>query len=309
MAEWLLADLGATHTRLALATPCGLCAGSARRVENAGHDGFGAVLAGYLDGRPVAAVCAGVAGPVRGDAARLTNLAWVIDAAEVARASGAARVHLMNDLQAQAMALDDLPAAAFVPVLPGVADPDGPRMVMGLGTGSNIAVAHRVAGRLFVPPAEAGHSSLPHMDEDLNRLIAAVAGSAAHKPYEALLSGPGLSRLHRLRTGAERCAPDILAAFEAGEAEESRTLSLFTRLLGTVTGNLALTHMATGGIYLIGGLARALAPHLAGLGFAAALAAKGPYSAIMKAMPVTLITDDAAALPGCWRALRQEFGE
>ena len=96
------------------------------------------------------------------------------------------------------------------------------------------------------------------MDEDLNRLIAAVAGSAAHKPYEALLSGPGLSRLHRLRTGAERCAPDILAAFEAGEAEESRTLSLFTRLLGTVTGNLALTHMATGGIYLIGGLARAL---------------------------------------------------
>ncbi|MBE0452776.1 glucokinase [Roseovarius autotrophicus] len=305
MAEWLLADVGASHTRLALATPEGLCSGTAARVENAAYDGFGAVVAAYLDGRKAAAVCAGVAGPVRGGAARLTNLDWVIDRAEVAHTSGAARVHLMNDLQAQAHALDDLAVSACVPILPGEADRGGPRMVMGLGTGSNIAVAHRVAGRLFVPPAEAGHSSLPHMSEALNRMIASVAQEAAHKPYEALLSGPGLARLHRLRMGVETSAPAIVAAFEAGDAEAHATLALFTRLLGVVMGNLALTHMATGGTYLIGSVARALAPHLAGLGLAESFTAKGPYAEIMGLIPVTLITDDTAALLGCWRALRQ----
>jgi glucokinase len=70
-------------------------------------------------------------------------------------------------------------------------------------------------------------------------------------------------------------------------------------------GNLALSHMATGGVFLIGGAARALAPHLAGLGLAEAFVAKGPYTEIMRAMPVTLITDDDAALVGCWRALHQ----
>lgn len=305
MAEWLLADVGASHSRLALATPAGLRAGTVRRVENARYRGFGAVVTDFLDGRRVTAVCAGVAGPVRGGAARLTNLDWIIDAGEVAQASGAARVRLMNDLQAQAMALDDLPAAAFVPILPGAPDAGGARMVMGLGTGSNIAVAHRGAGGLFVPPAEAGHSSLPHMDADTNRLIAAVATEAAHKPYEALLSGPGLVRLHRLRCGVAARGPDILAAFQAGEPEARATLLLFTRLLGTVMGNLALSQMATGGVFLIGGLARALAPHLAGLGLAGSFAEKGPYAAIMRDMPVTLIDDDSAALTGCWRALRQ----
>ncbi len=305
MAEWLLADVGASHTRLALATSEGLGAGTAARFSNASHDGFGAVVAAYLDGRKVAAVCAGVAGPVRGGAARLTNIDWEIDSAEVARVSGAVRVHLMNDLQAQACALDDLPVSAFVPILPGVADPEGPRMMMGLGTGSNIAVAHRVAGRLFVPPAEAGHSSLPHMGEALNRIIAAVAQEAAHKPYEALLSGPGLARLHRLCTGETMSAPEIVADLDAGGAEARATLVLFTRLLGTVMGNLALTHMATGGVFLIGSVARALAPHLVGLGLADTFTAKGPYTTIMTAMPVTLISDDTAALTGCWRALRQ----
>ncbi|WP_454282634.1 glucokinase [Roseovarius sp. MBR-79] len=305
MVEWLLADVGASHTRLALATPEGLCAGTAARFSNAAHDGFGALVAGYLDGRHVVAVSAGVAGPVRGGAARLTNLDWVIEGAAVARASGAAHVHLMNDLQAQAMALDDLAPSALVPILPGTPDPDGPRMVMGLGTGSNIAVAHRVAGRLFVPPAEAGHSSLPHMDEETNRLIAALACEVAHKPYEALVSGRGLARLHRLRSGTGMTAPEIVAAFEAGDSAARATLMLFTRLLGTVMGNLALNHMATGGVFLIGGVARALAPHLAGLGLAEALTAKGPYAEIMRAMPVTLITDDDAALVGCWRALHQ----
>ncbi|MDZ7711150.1 MAG: glucokinase [Roseovarius sp.] len=305
MAEWLLADMGASHTRLALATAEGVRRGTARRLDNAAFAGPEALMAAYLGDTRVMAICAGVAGPVRRQAAQLTNRDWRIDAGALTRLTGAGRVHLMNDLQAQAMALDDLDPACLTPILPGTPDPDGARMVLGLGTGCNIAVAHRVAGGLFVPPAEAGHSGLPHLDETANDLIAALGREIAHKPCEALLSGPGLERLHRLRTGETREAPAIVAGAETGETAARETMALFSRMLGAVAGNLALSHMSTGGVYLIGGTARAVAPCLSEMGFAASFTARGPYAPILRDMPVTLITDDNAALLGCWRALTQ----
>ena len=304
MAEVLLADVGASHTRLARGTVQGLCPGTARRYANAGFAGLAPLMAAYLDGTPVDAVCAGVAGPVRAATAQLTNLDWFIDAAEIARATGAQAVHLLNDLQAQAHALDDLPAASILSLVPGVPDPDGPRMVMGLGTGSNIAVAHRIGDRLFVPPAEAGHSGLPHMGVAENDLIVALGREVAHKPYEAFLSGPGLARLHRLRTGQEQAPDRIIAGYETGVLEARETLDLFGRILGTVMGNLALTHMSTGGVYLIGGLARAIAPHFNELGCHRHFCAKGPYTQIMRDMPISLVTNDHAALLGCLQHLR-----
>jgi glucokinase len=303
MTEWLLADIGASHTRLALADAEGLRPGTVQRLVNDDFAGPEALIASYLGGTTVTAFCAGVAGPVRGRAAQLTNRDWRIDAGTLARLTGAAHVHLLNDLQAQAMALDDLDPRHLAPVLPGTPEPDGARMVLGLGTGSNIAVAHRVGARLFVPPAEAGHSGLPHLDAEANALITALGREVAHKPYEALLSGSGLGRLHRLCTGETRDAAAIIAGADCGEAAARETLALFSRMLGAVAGNLALTHMATGGTYLIGGTARAVAPRLAATGFAESFAARGPYASIMRGMPVTLITDDNAALIGCWRAL------
>ena len=77
--------------------------------------------------------------------------------------------------------------------------------------------------------------------------------------------------------------------------------------MGTVMGNLALTHMTTGGVFLIGGAARMVASHLLPLGFPEYFTAKGPYTPILQAMPLTLITDDHAALSGCARYLRQNL--
>jgi glucokinase len=299
MSDWLLADVGASHTRLARATRQGIYPETAQRFSNAGFSGLASLMATYLDGAPVEAVCAGVAGPVRHGNAQLTNLDWSIDAAEIAQTCGAQAVHLLNDLQAQAQALNALPAASILPLIAGVPDPDGPRMVMGLGTGSNIAVAHRVGERLFVPPAEAGHSGLPHMGRAENDLIAALGREVAHNPYEGLLSGPGLARLHRLRSGQEQTPDLIIAGYEAGLARACETLDMFGRILGAVMGNLALTHMSTGGVYLIGGLARAIAPHFIELGCHEHFCAKGPYMQIMHDMPISLVTDDHAALLGC----------
>lgn len=306
MADRLVADVGATNTRVGLAGANGLRRGTARSFANDGFAGLAPLLARYIAdaGITPAALCAGVAGPVRDGAARLTNRDWVIDPGDLAAATGARDIHLLNDLQAQGYALDDIAPDSLTPIRAGRPDPAGPRMVLGLGSGCNIAVVHRVAGRLFVPPAEAGHAALPHMDDATNALITRLGADAPHKPAEAALSGPGLTRLHAARTGRHLTPAGIIAAHRRGAAAATETLQVFTALLGTRAGDLALTHMATGGLFLIGGTARAVAPVLAPQGFAAAFTAKGPYTDILHAIPVTLVTDDNAALAGCARCLR-----
>ncbi len=309
MAEGLVADVGASHTRLAQISDGALKPGSARRFLNADFPGVLPMIASYLDeqGARPKAICAGVAGPVRAGTAQLTNLDWFMDGAEIARTTGATEVHLINDLQAQGYALDDLDPQSITPIFAGQPDPDGPRMVLGLGTGSNSAVVHRVGADLLVPPAEAGHSGLPHLGGAANAVIAALGAEVPHKPYEALLSGSGLMRLHRLRCGASLTAPEILGQAEQAGGDCAETLTLFLEILGAVMGNLALTHMATGGVFLIGGLARAMAPRLNAPEFRGPFTAKGPYRPIMAAMPLHLITDDTAALTGCARYLRQRL--
>lgn len=298
MADRLLVDLGGTHARLGLADASGLVTKTCRRLRNADHASLPEMLTFYLADQgagPIRALCAGVAGPVRGGTAQLTNHAWRIEATALAAATGARQVHLINDLQAQAMALDDLPAGALHPLLPGTPDPDGPRLVLGLGTGCNIAVAHRMPGGLLVPPSESGHTTLPDAPE-FRALYDDLRKMQSHLPIEAALSGPGLVNLHHHLTGETLTSQQIITAAPRG------TLGAFTRLLGLVAGNLCLAHMATGGLFLIGGTARAIAPHI-GPGFASAFSARGPYAPILRDIPVTLITDDSAALAGLYRCL------
>ncbi|MGK7651356.1 glucokinase [Roseovarius sp. B08] len=297
----LLVDLGGTFCRVGLSDGAGLLPEPALSFANADHASLAALLGAYLDTvRPgaVKAICAGVAGPVRAGAAQLTNHAWRIEAAALARATGADRVHLMNDLQAQAYALDDLDADSLTPLIFGTPDPQGPRMVLGLGTGCNIAVAHRVGDDLFVPPSESGHTTLPDAP-GFRALYDHLRGEASHLPIEAALSGPGLTRLHHFFTGKTLTPAEIIAL------KPRKTLQAFVSLLGLSASNLCLSHMATGGLYLIGGTARAIAPYLSPLGFTDTFHPRGPYTDILTAIPVTLISDDNAALRGCARYLAQ----
>lgn len=295
----LLIDLGGTSCRVGLSDGARLLPDSARSFANADHHSLASLLRAYLDiaqPGPLTALCAGVAGPVRHGAAQLTNHAWHIEAGTLAQATGADEVHLMNDLQAQAHALDDLAADSLTPLIDATPDPTGARLVLGLGTGSNIAVAHRIGDSLFVPPSESGHTTLPDAP-GFRALYDALRSDLPHLPVEAALSGPGLCRLHHFYTG-ETLTPAEIIAFEP-----RKTLQAFVSLLGLTASNLCLTHMATGGLYLIGGMARAIAPYLAPLGFTDTFHPRGPYTDILRAVPVTLIADDNAALRGCARYL------
>ncbi|TCP59752.1 glucokinase [Rhodovulum bhavnagarense] len=305
----LVADIGGTNTRVALAEGPRVAADSMMRFHNADHDGPSDILAAYLarHGAPrITQACVALAGPVRDGSGRLTNRGWIINEQGIAKVTGATQVKLLNDLQAQGHALDHLARAGLIEVLDGPELPRATRLVIGLGTGVNTSVVHRHGRGLLVTAAEAGHASLPASDEDDLSLARFAAGADGFASIEDLLSGRGIEKIHAWVTGRagmprQMTAGDILAAGndDADDPAVTETLRIYTRLLGRIAGDLALHHLPFGGIFLVGGVARAMTPHLARLGLAAHFRAKGRFSPLMREFAIRTVVDDYAALSGC----------
>lgn len=304
----LVADTGGTNTRVALAEGTKLLPDTIRRYANAEHASLAAVLETFIaenNGVDCAAAAVAVAGPVRDGLARLTNLDWEIDEATVASATKAERVAVVNDLQAQGHALGHLAAKALTPIVDGPAHKAGAtRLVIGVGTGFNAAPVHEGAFGRLVAPAEAGHVTLPVRCEADLRLARFLAREHGFATVEDALSGRGLGHLYAW-LGEEAGAPqtataaEIMAALTDGsDPRAEETARLFARLFGAVAGDLALTMLPFGGVYLAGGVARALAPYLVRFGFTEAFRDKGRFSAFMKDFAVSVIEDDYAALHG-----------
>ncbi|NCU21634.1 glucokinase [Candidatus Falkowbacteria bacterium] len=314
----LLADIGGTNTRVALAEGARLLPQSIRRFANADFATFDAVLAAYLaieEGVDCAGACVAVAGPVREGTAHLTNLDWTITADSLARATRAEVVAILNDLQAQGHALGHLAPGAQRPVMAarGPAAAMATQLVIGVGTGFNAAPVHETGAGRIVLPSECGHASLPVRSAEDLRLLQFVETAHGFPGVEDVLSGRGLERLHafvqRDHGGlAEASAPAIMAGLAAGEPQAVETGRIFVRLLGMVAGNLALIHLPYGGIGLCGGVARAFAPWLGPFGFADAFRDKGRFSDFMQDFPVFMIEDDFAALTGCAHYMQGRMG-
>jgi len=306
----LVADVGGTNTRVALASAGAVDPTSIRRFANAGNSGLSPILRTYLAeaGSPeIDGACAAVAGPVDGGVATLTNLDWTIDRDGLAEATGAEKIAVINDLQAQGYALGHISTDCLRPLIQ-TAEPvraPSPQLVIGVGTGFNATVVHDgPAGRL-VTASECGHVTLPvrsEADLSLMRFVETAHGFAG---VEDVLSGRGLERLHawaaREAGRDDRLdASAIMAAVgRGGDSVAESVGAAFVRLLGTVAGDLALIHLPFGGIYLIGGVARAFTAHFGRFGFAAAFRDKGRFSSLAAEFPVAIIEDDYAALTGC----------
>ncbi|KFI27206.1 glucokinase [Paenirhodobacter enshiensis] len=305
----LLADIGGTNTRVALADGAVLRPDTIRRYANAGHAALWPILAEYLTagGSPrIGRACICAAGPVSAGKVTLTNLAWEISEAELAARTGVRDAAVLNDLAAQGHALDALAPGALRPVLPGqpVSAPDATRLVIGIGTGFNAAPVHRIGRGCFVPASEAGHVTLPVTDAETLRLHDFIARRSGFADVEEVLSGRGVALCHAFVCAeAGRGTPldpaGVLAGIGAGDPLAEAAGRLFVRVLATVTGDLALTHLPHGGIHLIGGVARAIAPWLGRFGFATAFHARGRFAALVRDFPICVVEDDYAALAGC----------
>lgn len=307
----IVADIGGTNTRVALADGARVRPDSIAKFPNADHASLEPILRQYLADaglKAVDGVCVAAAGPVRDGVAEMTNLAWVIDHAQLTRATGATRVAILNDLQAQGQALGQIAPEFLRPVIQAPALPGASMLVVGLGTGINAAPVHNTPWGRVVPPSECGHMSMPirtARDLALAQFIE-TWGEHAHgfAGAEDALAGRGLEHVHAFMTQeagalAPKSSAEIMADLAAGDPLARETARLYCHVLGAWLGNLALIHLPYGGIYLIGGMSRAMTPYFAEMGLAAAMQDKGRFGDFMANFAVTVVEDDFAALTGC----------
>jgi len=305
----LVADIGGTNTRVALAEGTRLLPDTVRKYANSKFPGLETVLSLYIeeeDNVDCVGACVAVAGPVRDGVGELTNLDWAIDKNTLTRATRAEHVAILNDLQAQGHALGHLDSDKIRPIIKGPpTKSNATQLVIGIGTGFNAASIFESTFGRIVPPSECGHANLPIRTEAELRLCQYVETAHGFPAIEDVLSGRGLERVyswlgHEAGDEREMAAVDIVDAVNSGsDPRADEAARVFVRILGTVAGNLSLIQLPFGGVYLIGGVARAMAPHLDKFGFDAAFRDKGRFAGFMSNFSVSVIEDDFAALIGC----------
>lgn len=312
----LVADVGGTNTRVALARGRSVREDSIRRYANSEHPDIEQVLRRYLsesgDVRPEAA-CIAAAGPVRDGRVTMTNIDhWpTIDKETLSRATGAGTVAILNDLQAQGHALGYIDASRIKTIIPfPVAGPHAAKLVIGVGTGFNAAPVFDAEGGRLVTPSESGHVNLPLRSPADIRLAAWLDENRGFPSVEEVLSGRGLANVYTWlfdedgrpaeslgKTGTVSSV-EVLEWLAAGEYRAIRAARMFARMLGAVAGNLALTQLPFGGVWLAGGMARVIAPYLVEFGFVEAFHDKGRFAGFMDSFGVGVVDDDDAALTG-----------
>ncbi|MGB0799202.1 MAG: glucokinase, partial [Planktomarina sp.] len=280
---------------------------SVQRFENDHHKGIGHVLALYMDTHPnldITAACVDVAGPVSDGKGQLTNRPWSIDCDDLKAMTGAKRTAVLNDMQAQGIGAATLPVEMMETCKIGSHPTScGPKMVVNVGTGFNSALILDDGADIIVPGSETGHATLPVQSEELFRLHQFITDRDGFAAVEDVLSGRGIVTVYEWHS-ATRGRPETKTSHAIfGDVERdpiaAATVATFVQVLGHVCANLALTHLPYGGIYLVGGMARAIAPHMSSCGFADAFHDKGRFSGFLQDFSINLVTEDNTALFGC----------
>lgn len=317
----LAGDVGATKTDLAVVSP-GDGPGNplaSKTVRTADFGGVEALLLKFLAEvkLPVEAVILGVAGPVIEGRSKITNLPWVMDESRIAEALGLETVKLLNDIEAVAHAVPLLGEGDLETLNAGTPQRHGNKAVIAPGTGLGEAFLCW-DGRHYRPGAsEGGHADFAPGNDLETELLGYLRGRHDHVSYERVCSGMGIPLIYSflLERGygkeppglqERRCsAPDptpviIDAAMSKdGPCELAvMTLNIFTSVLGAEAGNLALKVLATGGVYIAGGIPPRILPYLTGGVLMERFLRKGRMSYLVSRMPVHVVINPRCALLG-----------
>jgi glucokinase len=314
-ARVLLADVGGTNVRFALADPAlaqPLSGDSIRAYRVADFATFTDAARAYLDatnGRVQRGVFA-FAGPVGDDEVHMTNHPWTISRSHARADLGLEALRFVNDFAAMSLCITLL-AQKDIRVLGPVAVPrvDGARKqtfaVLGSGTGLGVGALISRDGQTFALESEGGHTGFaPRTDEEIEilRRLEARFGRVSN---ERLLCGSGLSNLHRAlgeihATFREELSPEeITRRARAGEDDHcERAIEVFCEILGAVAGDCVLAFGAWDGIYLSGGLIPVLLDWLQRGGFRRRFEDKGRFADRVARVPTLAIVHPYAGLLG-----------
>ncbi|PKO32311.1 MAG: glucokinase [Betaproteobacteria bacterium HGW-Betaproteobacteria-7] len=295
-------DLGGTKTLLALAERTD---GKPRiirkqRYASADYPDFDSLLGDFLSDAPtIENACFGLAGPTDGRRAKLTYLPWQLSANAIGRRFAIGNVHLANDFATAAHGLPLIGAEALIPLQTGIPLTEAPRLVIGAGTGLGVAGLIADGGRHRVIPGEGGHIGFSPQTAEQLALAQWLLRQRERVTTEDIVSGPGLTRIHRFLGGASLPPKAIAdAAIHGAEPVAIATVDLWLACFGAFAGDLALHWLARGGVYLAGGVAGKLMPHVDLSPFLKAFNNKREHAHVAMDIPIQLITDEELGLKG-----------
>jgi glucokinase len=317
----LAGDLGGTKTNLAIFSP----EDGPRQplvqatLPSSQYPSLEALVREFLamvDFKPQRATF-GVAGPVVSGKATITNLPWVMNEAQLAKALNISSVQLINDLVAIAQAVPWLETDELYTLNEGRPVEGGAIAVNAPGTGLGQAFLIWDGSRYRAYPSQGGHTDFAPTNDFEIELLRFLIARFEHVSYERVCAGIGLPNIYdflkqagyaeepswlaeRLAQADDRTPIIVQSALDDKKPCElcAKTLNTFVSLLGTETGNLALKVLATGGVYLGGGIPPRILPALEGERFLGAFRRKGRMSDLMVDMPVHVILHPEAALLG-----------
>jgi glucokinase len=318
----LAGDIGGTNTRLAFfeGTPDRLQPVHIEIFPSPHYSGPVEIVRQFLEMHRHSAEAAsfGLPGAVVNGRVETTNLPWVVDARQMAAELGLEQVHLINDLYANAHGIALLEESDFVVLNPGIPNAAGNRALISAGTGLGEAGLFADPNGGYHPfPSEGGHTDFGPRNDLEVELLRYLLGRFEHVSYERVLSGPGLHNVYQFLPDTGRGEEPAWLAEQIAQGDPSAAISksalegtseicvqaldMFVSLYGSEAGNLALKMLATGGVYVGGGIAPKIIRKLSSTVFMKSFAVKGRLSSVLKEIPVRVITNDKTALLGAGR--------
>ncbi|WP_246272827.1 glucokinase [Oricola thermophila] len=304
----LIADIGGTNARFAIIVDANAEPKRFPSIKTADYETLDAAIQQVVLDKtsiiPQSAVLA-VAGPTDGDEIDLTNCDWVVRPKRLIAEMGFSDVLVMNDYEAQALAVVALDDEHLQKVGGGERIDSANRVVIGPGTGLGVAGIVHGANSWIPVAGEGGHVDLGPRTERDYAIFPHLETIGGRVSGEQVLCGRGIVNLYGAIARADG-RPDVLskpeeitaAAFEGSDTVAVETVQLFFDYLARVSGDMALVFMARGGIYLTGGITRKVLGLLDDNRFRAAFDNKEPHRNLLEQIPVYVITHDQAPLEG-----------
>jgi glucokinase len=309
----LVADIGGTNARFAVADLVTLDIAAVRNYSSADHKSLAAAIRFYLDDvkETVSHGAVAVAAPLLQDTVRLTNAPWTFSQSGLAAEAGLEVFHFFNDFEALSLSLPYLLADELHQIGGQAPLERSPKVVLGPGTGLGVAgLVWSPAGWVAVP-SEGGHVTLGAENERELSLVERMRKGLDRFSVERAVSGPGLSDLHQALVAAQGHSDNPLDPAEverralSGEDElAEEALDIFVQWLGRFAGDVALVFGARGGVYLGGGIAPKLVLRLEQEDFRTAFERKGRMAAFVAPIPIYVIMAPYPGLKGAAAGLR-----
>jgi glucokinase len=303
----LVADIGGTNARFSLKESAGAELSAPVHVRTGDYPGLAEAIESILPklaARPKSVIACG-AGPIVDGKLKLSNAAWLIDGRQVARRLGLSGGLLLNDFEAQALSLPVIPDAWTRRIGPLGFEAEGPRVILGPGTGLGVAALIEASGRHtpvssefchmgFGPASEEEWAIWPHLERAHGRITA-----------ESVSCGQGLARVYRARLLAKGVEPEFsdpaavtAAALADPRSEAAEGVRLYWRIVARLAGDAAIAFVARGGVTLAGGVLPRVLDLLDERAFRAAFEDKAPVEALARAIPTRIVIQPDSVLVG-----------